>query len=321
MVLLLLLSGSVVQAQDQVEQFAQDMLKIADNFAAPAAESSAYLSGAGWFTGAKVLDLWEVDLSVQGNVLLVPEKKKSVVINNFELLRVKGGGVAEIPTAFGGNTDLVFEGEILTQSFEFDAIDGVNKQALAHPFVQASVGLPFGTELTARFLPSTEIDGVQFSTYGVGLKHNFSQYSLNPQPYDFQFAALLAYSKYDVNYAFEPVTIPHDIPTWSPESTLKDIDVDGNFFLLQLLTSKSLGTNGWSAFGAVGLTSFTFDYIMGGQGELLPIINSKLETLSNNELDVKGDIGVTYEKGDFLISSMFTQGKYSNLNISLHYRL
>lgn len=314
-------TGLVVQAQDPIEDFGSDMLKIADNFASPAAESAAYLSSAGWFNSAKGLDLWQVDISLQANVLLIPESKKSATIQDFDLLQVQSGGIAEIPTAFGGNSDIIFQGDIYGESFQFDAIDGVDKSVLAHPFIQAAVGLPFGTELIGRYLPSTEIDGVEFSTYGVGLKHNFNQYLLNPQPYDFQFAALVAYSKYDVNYAYSPVTIPHDLSGWAPESVLKDIEVDGDFVLFQLLTSKTLGNKGWSAFGAVGLTSSSFEYVMGGQGELLPVVNSRLQTLSKNEMEFKGDLGITYEAGNFLFSSMFSQGKFSNLNLSLHYRL
>ena len=39
-----------------------------------------------------------------------------------------------------------------------------------HAFVQAAVGLPYGTEVTVRAMPEVTIDGVKASTYGIGIK-------------------------------------------------------------------------------------------------------------------------------------------------------
>ncbi len=319
--LLLFLCGTTSQAQQSdIELFVNDMLLIADEFASPAAEGASYQAGAGWFTSAKNLELWEIDFSVHANVLLVPGKKKSnsVSSNDFATFDIRGAENAVIPSAFGGVTDVYFEGELdfmgSSVPFEFKALEGVDKDILMHPFLQASVGVPYGTDVTVRFLPQVDIDGVQFSTYGIGLKHNFNQYFLNPQPEDFQFAALVAYTKFDVNYEFTPVIIDQ-------VANLNEIEVDANLWLLQLLTSKSFRNSGWSGFGSVGLTSSDFGYVVGGSGIALEPMNSALATLSNNEMEFKGDLGLTYEAGNFLFSTMFSQGKFSNLNFSLHYRL
>lgn len=316
-----LLSGIAAQAQqDDIDLFVNDMLRIADNFASPAAEGAAYQGSAGWFSSAENLNLWEVDLSVHANVLFIPGKKKSTRVSNsdFATFDIRGGDNAEIPSAFGGATDIFFEGSLdfmgSQRPFEFQALEGVDKSILMHPFVQASVGVPFGTDVTVRFLPQVEIDGVQFSTYGAGLKHNFNQYFFNPQPEDFQFAALVAYTKFDVNYEFTPIVIEE-------VANLNEIEVDANLWLLQLITSKRFRDSEWSAFGSVGVTNSDFGYVVGGSGIALAPMNAALETLSNNEMEFKGDLGLTYDAGNFLFSSMFSQGKFSNLNISLHYRL
>src|SRR5690606_21396425 len=127
-------------------------------------------------------------------------------------------------------------------------------------------------------------------------------------------AALLAYSKFDVNYEFEPVVVQGVVE-------FNEIEVDADLWLFQLLTSKKFRNPSWSAFGAVGVTNSDFSYRAGGSGLALDPMNAALGTLSNNEADFKGDLGLTYEAGNFLISSMFSQGKFSNLNLSLHYRL
>ncbi|MCY2688386.1 DUF6588 family protein [Salinimicrobium sp. TH3] len=311
-------------AQNDVELFVNDMLLIADNFAEPAAEGASYLSGAGWFSSAKDLELWELEVSVLGNVLFVPEKKKSTDITNsdYRTFDIQGGQSANIPTAFGGSTDVVFEGEILGNQFEFDAIEGVNKSVLAHPFFQGSVGLPYGTDLTVRFLPSVNIDDVAFSTYGVGLKHNFNQYFFNSQPNDFQFAAMVAYSKYDVDYEFVPLLVEYEILNEQRVALEMDqIEVDANLFLFQVLTSKTFFDSGWEIFGALGVSSSSIGYVAGGGGDFLGQMNSALETLDENNFEFKGDVGLSYQISNFKLSSMISAGKFFNANLGLHVRI
>lgn len=319
--LVLILSASPAHSQSgDVDLFVTDMLKIADNFASPAAEGAAYQGGAGWFTSAESLGLWEFDFSIHANVLFVPESKKSGLTSSgdYATFDILGAETAEIPTAFGGSTDVIFDGELEflgnTVPFAFQALEGVDKTLLMHPFLQASVGVPFGTDVTVRFLPQVAIDDVKFSTYGIGLKHNFNQYSFNPQPTDWQFAALVSYSKFDVNYEFIPVDV-------EGVATMDEIEVDAHLFLLQLITSKRFRNPAWNVFGAIGVTNSDFGYVVGGEGFALQLLNKSLETLDNNEMEFKGDLGVTYDMGDFLFSTMFSQGKFSNLNLSLHYKL
>lgn len=310
--------------QGEINNFANDMLLLADKFASPAAEGAAYMSGGGWFVSAKNLDPWQVDFSVHANFLFVPGSKRNVSVSGseFQTFNIRGAETAEIPSAFGEQTDVVFEGSLFGQSFTFDAIDGVEKQVLAHPFVQAAVGLPLGTELIVRFSPQIAVDDVQFSTLGAGLKHNINQHFLNSQPTDFQFAALISYSNYNVNYAFTPVVVDYNLLGQTfLIAQMEDIEVDADFWLLQLISSKEFLNSNWEVFGALGATSSSFGYTLGGRGEALNQINNALETLNNNELEVKGDLGFNYKAGNFVVSSMFSVGKFLNYNLGLHYRL
>ncbi len=296
------------------------MLKVADDFASPAAEAATFQSGAGWFTTAKSLDLWQVKFSLHGNALFVPEDKRSVSISNdnYQTFYIQDATTATIPTGFGGDTDVVFEGEIeflgIREDFSFDAIDGIDKKMVLHPFIQASVGLPLETDLSVRFLPETTIDDIRVSTYALGLKHNFNQYFGFSRPTDFQFAALVAYSKFDVLYEYEPIKLESIVE-------LNDIAVDADLWLFQLLSSKTFVNSGWELLGAVGVTNSSFDYTMGGSGFALSPLNNALGTLDNNENEFKGDVGVNYNFMNFTISSALSFGKFYNLNLGLHYRL
>lgn len=310
--------------QSQINLFVADMLKVADDFASPAAEGASYLSGGGWFISAKPLEIWQVDFSVHANVLFAPRKKREVTVSgeDYRTFGIRGAETATIPSALGGQTDVVFEGSLFDQSFEFDAIDGVDKKVLSHPFVQAAVGLPLGSEFIIRFSPQVTVDDVKFSTLGIGLKHNFNQYFGNSEPTDFQFAALASYSNYDVNYAFNPVVVDYNLLGQTIlVAQMENIEVDANLWLFQLVSSKAFADSNWEIFGALGATKASFGYVIGGGGQALGEINSALETLNKNEFELKGDLGLNYSAGNFVASSMLSIGKFYNLNVGLHYRL
>lgn len=315
-----MVSGSAFSQEDDLDKFINDMLFLADGFASPASESAAYQATAGWFSSARALEKWKVDVSLHGNALFVPSSKKEFTINNndFAILRIMGGqNGALVPTAFGGDTDLQFEGEIdyAGQTIEisnFDAIDGIDKGALIYPFAQVSVGLPYGTELGVRALPSMEIDGSNFSTYGVGLKHNFSQYFRFNEEEDLQVAAILAYNIFDVKYDFDPIAIPDVV-----QLTL--IDVSANVWMAEVMASKKY--ENFEIFGALGVAQSDFEYEFGGSGLALPLINEELVSLNDKEAQFKGDIGFNLYFDRFKISTMATAGKFVNLNLGLHFIL
>ncbi len=315
----LLISSGIAAQENDLDLFIDDMLFLADGFASPASESAAYQATAGWFTSARALDKWKVDVSLHGNALFVPSSKKEFTINNndFNILNITGGGGVVVPTAFGTDTDVVFDGELNyagqnIQISNFEAIDGIDKGALIYPFAQVSVGLPFNTEVGVRALPEMEVDGSKFSTYGVGLKHNLSQYFRFNDEEDLQIAAILSYNIFDVKYEFDPVSVPAIVQ-------LKLIDVSANVWMAEAMASKRY--ENFEIFGALGVAQSDFEYEFGGSGIGLPLINDELVALNDKEAQFKGDIGFNLYFNQFKISTMATAGKFVNLNLGLHFIL
>lgn len=300
---------------DQQTLLVNDMLLVAENFASPGAEGAALQSSAGWFTSASSLAPWKFEVSLHGNALFVPSGKQKQLSSNrdFSILRFRGSDNALLPTVYGGETNAVFEGTIFNQNFSFDAIDGLDKKVIIHPFPQVTMGLPYSTEVSARFLPSIIVNGVGFSTYGAGLKHNLNQYfesRFNAE--DFQFAAAVTYSNFKVDYAFTQLSIPGFVD-------LNRIDVNADLWLFQLLGSKLYSS--FEVFGALGLTASSFDYQLGGTGSALPLINDAIDDIKGSGTKFKGDIGFNYYISNFKISSMFTASNFFNANIGVHYRI
>jgi hypothetical protein len=310
----LLLVGFTASAQNEQERLINDMLLVAENFALPGAEGAAVQASAGWFTSATTLEKWKFEVSVHGNALFVPDGKQKKLSSDrdFSLLSFRDANNAVLPTVYGGTTDAVFEGRIFGQDFSFDAIDGLDKENVIHPYPQVTMGLPYSTEVAVRFLPSIIVNDVGFQTYGIGVKHNFTQYyERRYNPEDFQFAAAIAYSNFKVDYAFDQISLP--------VLQLDRVDVDADLWLFQVLGSKLYNT--FEVFGALGVTATNFDYRMGGTGEALPLLNNALMGIENTGINFKGDLGFNYYFGNFKASSMITAGNFFNVNLGLHYRI
>ncbi len=314
LLLFLLLISNLSFAQGDVDALIDDMLLIADNFAAPGAEGATLQGSAGWFSSASTLEKWQVEVSVHGNALFVPSSKKNKLISNrdFNNLTISGASNALLPTVYGGDTDAVYQGSIFGQDFEFDAIDGLDKGVVLHAFPQITVGLPFKTEIAVRYLPEVFINDVGISTYGVGLKHNFSQYIYKRfKPEDFQFALIANYSNFQADYKFLPIDIEI--------ANLNRINVDANMYNVQLIGSKLY--ENFEVMGGVGYTNSNFDYAFGGTGASLSTLNDQLGALGNSEGKFKGNIGFNYYANKFKFSTVFSASGLFNANVGLHYRL
>ena len=292
-----------------------DLLIIADGFATPAAESAAYQATASWFTSARALEPWKVDVSLHANALLVPSSKKEFTVgnNDFSNLTIASGDrSAVIPTAFGSDSEVMFNGTLLGSDFSFQAIEGIDKGALYYPFAQVSVGLPYGFQLGVRALPELEVDGSNFSTYGVGLKYNISQNFRFNKEDDLQVAAILAYDIFDVKYEFEQIAVPNLV-------NLDLIDVSAGVWMAEVMASKRY--EDFEIFGALGVAQSDFEYEFGGSGAGLAFVNSNIATLNDSQAQFKGDIGFNLYFNRFKISTMATAGKFLNLNVGLHFLL
>jgi hypothetical protein len=313
LILSLLLVTQISKAQGDVNLLIDDMLLIADNFAAPGAEGATLQSTAGWFSSASTLNKWQVEVSVHGNTLFVPGSKLNKSVNNgqFKILEISGATNALLPTVYGGATDVVFEGSIFGQDISFDALDGLDKKVVLHGFPQVTLGLPYRTEIAVRYMPEVYINDVGISTYGVGLKHNFSQYFQRRfDPDNFQFALMGNYSNFKANYKFLPIDIQI--------ANLNRIDVDANMWNLQVIGSKLY--DNFEVMAGLGYTNSNFDYAFGGTGASLSILNAQLGALGKNEGKFKGNIGFNYYANQFKVSTVFSASGIFNANLGVHYR-
>ena len=313
------LASQASAQNDEINNYIDDILLIAGEFSAPAAEGAGYQASAGWFSSATALEKWGLRFSVHGNALMVPSKKKSFNIRNsdLKLLRIEGSESANLPTAFGGVNSIMLLGSIPFNGQEipanFDAIDGIGRDYIPHAFVQLAVGVGAGTEVTVRAMPKVTIDGVTASNYGLGVKHNLTQY-FNPYNFEnsFQVALGVAYSKLVVEYGFQPQGAEGIV-------LLDQIDVDADLLMAEIIASKSWGN--FEPFAAVGIMNSNFKYEFGGIGNYLQDVNTQVDKLEDALFQFKGDLGFNFHYDRFRLSAMGTVGEFFNANIGLHVRI
>lgn len=302
------------QNQD-LDDLAGDLIFLTGQYVEPAAQATIYQSSSGWFKNAKALNLWEVDLSLQANALFLPKRKQNFDISEANLVNLGIQGnqtTATIPTALGGESNVVLEGSIDDEIIEIDAPEGLNQSVFNYFQIQAAIGLWKGTTFITRYSPKIKINKTYYQIFGVGLQHNISQWIPAIDSSKFNLAALVSYSKYNVSDEFSPANLVL--------GSINSINVEGNSILFSVLASKTIKKLDFTA--AIGITKSEFTYKIGGDGELLLLVlNTALETLEGDETNLKGDLGVNYNFNKFSINSNISFGAFTNLIIGFNYKL
>ena len=305
------------QAQTEVDLLLQDMLLLSDKFIQPAADGSVYQSSAGWYQSGKTNKLWQVDVTLMNNVLFIPQKRRSFLFNNSDynqLRLINGDEATQIPTAIGGDTSVVIQGEVLGDTFDFRAFEGLGQDAVYHPFFQAAVGLPKGFELKVRYAPKIEINESNFEILGIGLQSSLNELFKNTEDEQqlLDVSVLVSYATFKVDFQFEEFELPG--------AKINSTVIDANSMLFQLVASKQW--NNFEAFYAMGYTNTSFNYELGGESSLfLTALNKSLETLDNNQTDLKFDLGFNYNFKRLSLNNTFSFGKFANYNLGIYYTI
>ena len=304
--------GLVAQSSDLAD-VAGDLIFLSQQYISPAADASTYQASSGWFTSAKKKKLWQVEVSVQGNWLLIPKDDRSFVVNEANLINIGIQGeatVASIPTALGGESDIVLEGQLDDETFEFDAPEGLNESYVNHYQMQVGVGLWHGTTLIGRFSPKIKINDTYYQVIGGGIQHSLSQWIPKLDASSFDVSALVSYASYKVSDEFSDADLIL--------GTINSIDVDGDSFIFNLFASKAISHFDISA--GIGVNVSSFSYEIGGEGDvLLSVLNQSLTTLEGENTNFKADLGINYNIKNFSINSMVTFGEYTNLLFGINY--
>lgn len=313
-ILSLNLISTHAQSNQDIDDVVSDLILLSQRYINPAAKGVSYQASSGWYSTAEKKDQWNLEVSVQGGLLLLPEKFKTFTVNQSELINLSiltPDQVVELPTSIGGTDILELEGSINDDTFRFDAPEGIDENYVSQANIQAALTFWKGTTLMARLSPKIKVKETSYNTFGVGLHHNLSQW-FGQSDSNFSLGALVAYSNFNVEDTFTNINLVI--------GNLNSVAVQGDSFTYQLTASQRV--NNFAITGGLGLISSSFDYEVGGDGELiLSILNRVLDESKNSNTQFKADLGVDYQFSDFSINTMATFGEFLNIMVGVNYNL
>ncbi len=233
----------------------EDARILAEGYTAPLGKTLTYALNSGWASSAKTHKKLGFGLAIGGAAPFVPDADQVFTPTGLTSLSVPSGSLSTI-FGEGGDQELNFSfsesvlgNEIEYQgklSFPGGLKDELPLETIPAPFVQASVGVVFDTDLLVRFIPTMEIQGSTFSLTGCGLKHNIMQYFGPLDKLPLNVSVLAAISKASFEYDLSD-------STFGGNSSNRKMTFEADTFTIQALASIDLPVVG--AFAGLGYNS------------------------------------------------------------------
>lgn len=179
-----------------------------EHYMNPAFNGLMYALNSGWYSQSKTHKKLGFDLSFSSSLAFVPESEQSFQFNPNEYQHLSVSGSGTLPTVTGENTEDILTYHTSVADVNINALDGFGKNwmesffipiAIPAPMVQASMGLPFHTDVIVRFFPKTSNKDVSFNMFGGGFKHDLTHYFTKEES-TFNMSAIVAANRISVTY-------------------------------------------------------------------------------------------------------------------------
>lgn len=308
------------QVFEQIGYLLNDALLYSDKYITPATDAAVYQASSGWVTSTKKKKLGEVTFGVNANLFFVPKADRTFTAssNDFQFFSIEGQNSVQVPTALGNNDQYVLVGDLGDSEVRLKSPEGVNEETIFYPYLQAGVGLWYGTEILVKFSPKTKLKKGDYQVYGAGLKHNLDQYFSNNFNKTIHLTALVAYSKEDLSFDFADVQ--SDFGTLGINSLSSNIDT----FQTQINISKTHKNLEviWGVIFNVSNFDYKFDGEKGSIEQIVPlqdILNERMKSLNKTKQNLIGEFSGRYQFSNFFVQGTIGFGKFVNTNASIQY--
>jgi hypothetical protein len=322
---LLVITTNQLKAQNaevfqQIGYLLNDALLYSDKYITPATDAAVYQASSGWMTSTKKKELGEVTFGVNANLFFVPKSDRTFTAtnNDFEFFSIEGQNSVEVPTALGSNDQYYLVGDLGGSEVRLKSPEGVNEETVFYPYLQAGVGLWYGTEVLVKYSPKTKLKKGDYQVYGAGLKHNLDQYFSENFNKTIHVSALIAYSK--ENLSFDFVDIQSAYGTLGINSLGSSIDTYQTQINISK-THKNLEVL-WGVIFNISDFNYKFDGEKGSIEEIVPlqdILNDRMKDLSKTKRNLIGEFSGRYQFSNFFVQGTLAFGKFVNTNVSLQY--
>jgi hypothetical protein len=313
--------SQITPTDEQVTGFLNDFTFYSKMYITPATDCAVYQASSGWMTSPKKRKLFDVTLGLYGNVFFVPKDDRSFQIKNsdFSFFTIENATSATVPTALGGDSQYYLTGQIDDTQIRFQAPDGVDQETVFYPYLQGSVSLWKGFEVVGKYSSKVKLKKGDYQVYGLGLKHNFSQYFKSLDKSKINLAALLAYSKEEIGFDFLTTSSTSDV-----DLGINRISGKVDTWQFQISASKEWKKFELMASSIVNVSDF--EYYLDGKhtqsGTAFPvksILNKKLKEIYTTKINMIGEISGRYQFNKFYVQTSLAFGKFANTNFSVQY--
>lgn len=328
---LALVSGFQSRAQSaqtvmDLNNFVSDALWYADAFITPATDAAVYQASSGWIATPQKAKLWDVNLSLHTNIFFVPKANRKLTINNadFAFLEIEDASSAIVPTAIGNDDQIYLVGTFnegpIQQDVRIKTPEGLDAETVIYPYIQASLGLWYGTEILAKYSYNVKLKKGHYQVYGVGIKHNLSQYLKSLEAKNIYLSIFAGVSKEEIAFDF----LTSDTEQFG---SLGLNEITGLVDTYQFQVNGSKKWNKFELMAGVITNVSNIEYEVGGDNGttalLLPVksfVNTRLSEIYKTKINSIGELSARYQFGPIYTQAAFAFGKFANTNVSIQYQ-
>lgn len=329
---LLFLVNQKAKAQDEfdalLESGAEDAEKYLGKYIEPVFKGVGIGLTNGWYNTAKPHKLFGFDITVTGNLAMVPDKDLVFRFANsdFERIRLESGATsADLPTVLGPKTTenielVVFdENELPTgTTLSIEALSGLDlEEEVGHNFVPVpmahlGVGLPKNTELKLRWAPTVNADDFEGTIFGFGIMHDIKQWIPSLEESQFNLSGFVGYTKINASYDLTNSDFNKGTNDQVSEYRVRALTIQG--LISKDLIAKKLFE--FTVYGAVGFNDTSSELEMLGTYELDESVDTLVDPigLSFSSAGLRGTAGLRMKLLAFLtIHTDYTLQEYNTL--------
>lgn len=314
--------------QTDFNSFLNDATFYSDKYIVTMSDAAVYQSSSAWITSAKKRKLWAVTAGLNSNLFFVPQNDKTFQLSNSDLsfLRIENQNSITAQTALGGsdvnylvgNLQIEFQpGTVTNIPIRIETPKGVDQNVIIYPYLQAAVALWCGTEIAFKYSTKTKLKKGDYQVYGFGLKHNISQYFKALQAKKINLAAMVSWSRENVNFQFLEVAIP-----FIGAIGIDEIESKVNTRQFQINASKEY--KNWEVMLGIIVNNSDFKYQFTGNESqnvsgLRDILNEKIKDIAKNKTNIIGELSGRYNFKKIFLQPTIAFGKFINTNFSVQY--
>lgn len=315
-----------------------DGMKLLESYITPYANAFGSSLNGGWYNTGKPHKLGGFDITLTVSTTMIPEDAKTFDLQElgFSNLTVSGNSMA--PTIAGGNKEGPPLSYILTDpgygnlpDQSFNSPPGLNLAIIPLPMIKAGIGLPLGTELIGRFIPTINVADGSFGMWGVGLKHSIIQYLPGSDLFPIDISLMGGYTKVTVGIPISMDPENYSNMTYT-ENDFEDqkINMEVSAYTINLLISKKLpvvtfyggiGYSGTSTSIAIdgNFALPSFDHLLSTTGPVY--VDANVVTIPSIDIEsfsgVRLNAGMRLTFGVLTIHADYTKANYSVITTGL----